>query len=395
VKLSRAEADIFSAKQDTEDYKERVKKLKQKCKEVEGKEDAHGSTAVSERVLIENQDLKAKIEKLAEKLNSKDTRIKSLKAKILTKEQVEKFKEIKAERKQFEAKAEKYKKELAKVKQQLAAVSTDKDNNNPTVDLSEFQNLQQKYEKLENKVRRFNDHCEQMDKEKSVIMDLIKSSIQEDGKDMTKDFNGAVVELCERLETLEEQCDALKQENITAKVSLENQLTKIKAALENETEMNRHLETKLKESEGKFLPLKQKYDTLQQLTEDMKRSADELEYEKNRQISYLESENLQCLGELKLKKKEIQSLKVERNTEIYDEPTEDIGSIISMKLSSLECDKEKLSSLESDKENCPNVNTIMSPNRDAKLGSQTKRSIGLGSGEGVTNDEHTNECNQS
>ena len=61
--------------------------------------------------------------------------------------------------------------------------------------------------------------------------------------------------------------------------------------------------------------------------EDIAKEAEELEYERSRQISYLEKENLQVLGELKSTKKEYQKLKA-RQTMIQDDNTEDFGQFM-------------------------------------------------------------------
>jgi hypothetical protein len=207
-------------------------------------------------------------------------------------------------------------------------------------------------------------------------------------------------------------------------------LTKVaNGAIEKEQSFKRALD----EANNEIDALKEKHTKL----EDIAKEAKELEYERLRQISYLEKENLQVLGELKITKKEYQTLKA-RQTMVQDDNTEDFGQYMvhdalnhrENKSSHTIHDKNDgrmfskggsqtrrhLSNQEDNTEDLLRYipkNTVRNAlaNKENDLNKTSasnidKRNIheqhvslsqkrGLGSGEGESNDENTQECNNS
>jgi len=209
-----------------------------------------------------------------------------------------------------------------------------------------------------------------------MIKETTSDSDFQDGID--KDLGASVVNLCERLHALEEECDMLS----TTKDALQTTITETKEQLDEVAKEKSDIREKLKDARREVVALNEKRKQIQEIAENVKGTAKDLEYEKNRQVAYLEKENLHILEENKKLKKEVRSLKTEKKAAalvIQDEPTEDLGSMLSMTLSSQ--DKE---------------NTVNQSMQSAKpMTKAVKSQVGLGSGEGDINDECTQECQTS
>jgi len=198
-------------------------------------------------------------------------------------------------------------------------------------------------------------------------------------------------------EHLEKNCRALKEENKVI-TQLRNELQKVNRELERvnrEFEKSQQINVQtndidetLKIQSEELAVIKSKYSKQKDLNKTLKERCEELEYDKNRQISYLETENLQYLGEIKAAKKEIKALKAQRHmmsAGVDDAPTEDLGSIISMKLLA---EKNKVD--DNDKENHPNQSKV----RASKSTTIAASPMGLGAGVG-NDDDDPGECKQS
>ena len=395
VELSRAHADIFSLNQDVDHYKAVVKKAKQERRSDEEIAKYQQSLKEHEDLLEEKngeinqfrislascQDdvdqLKKHVKDLKSKIKSKDERIKNLEAKRLTKEHVAMIKKLKEERRTFKDDAEDLRRRLANAD----LSSNDKENYNHKSFEADFAKLQIKNEALEKKLRKYIAHSDVLTKEIRAIQEMIKetvadSNFQEVGD---KDLSAAVVELCERYHTVEEECNAMSD----AKTALHNTLLQAKSQLNEVTNENIKLEEDLEVTKKEVVALSQRQSQFQEIAENVKGSAKDLEEEKNRQVSYLEKENLHILEENKTLKKQVRALKSHSKASkltVQDEPTEDLGSILSTLNSQ-------------DKEN--NLNgSIKSPYR-ATTKTSSKTRVGLGSGEGEINDDNTQECQQS
>ncbi len=274
-----------------------------------------------------------------------------------------------AERTKFESELMSTKEELDVMKSQLSSLSANKENNGPAEDDSEAQMLKSKNDALTKKLRKYHAHCEHLQNDCNILKEENKviSPLQDELEKVNAEL--------ERVNTEFEKLKAANSSLLTKNEDFDKECTNKGALLEK--------------LESKLVALKQKYAKQQEINESLKRSSEELEYEKNRQISYLENENLQYLGELKTAKKEIQSLKVQRqnmNSALNDEPTEDLGSIISMNVDAY------------DKENHANA-TIRSSSttktNDVKRRGSTPR-VGLGADSShVADDDEPGECKQS
>ncbi len=270
----------------------------------------------------------------------------------------EKIEALENERNEYEDEVRSMKEEVEKLR---IALSSKENDQNYLIDEKHLQEMQKKNEVLESKLRKYMVHSEHLENECRVL----------------KEENNTIPQLQVELKNVNLE---LERVNSISNVEAEKFLEKVK-------DLNEVLKAKdhehLKQT-ARIDELKEKYSRQKQLNHNLKKSSQELEYEKNRQISYLENESLQYLGELKHIKKEVQSLKAQRRVlEIDDEPTEDLGSIVNNlnKLQSVRVNE--------DKENCPNQSESLPKAHSLRK----ERRVGLGIS--VNNDDETGECKQS
>ena len=395
VELSRSQADIFSLNQDVDHYKAVVKKAKQERRSDEEITKYQQSLKEYEDLLAEKKgesnqfrisltscqddvdQLKKHVNDLKSKIKSKDERIKNLEAKRLTKEHVAMIKKLKEERRTFKDDAEDLRSKLANVD----LSSNDKENYNHKSFEADFAKLQAKNEALEKKLRKYIAHSDVLAKEMRAIQEMIKETVTDSNFQEVedKDLSAAVVELCERYHTVEEECNAMSD----AKTALHDTLLQTKLQLNEVVKEKLILEEDLEVTKEEVVALSQRQRQFQEIAENVKGSAKDLEEEKNRQVSYLEKENLHILEENKTLKKQVRALKTHSKASkltVEDEPTEDLGSILSTLNSQ-------------DKEN--NLNGIIKSPYRATTKTSSKTRVGLGSGEGEMNDDNTQECQQS
>ncbi len=192
-------------------------------------------------------------------------------------------------------------------------------------------------------------------------------------------------------EHLEKKCRELKEENQLID-KLQRELQKSNKELDRvseELENAQFASVQSNNADEALSELKSKYGKQKELNKSLKQSYKELEYDKNRQIAYLEKENLEYLDELKTTKREIKSLKAQRHmmsVGVDDAPTEDIGSLISMKLS----ESKKIDV--NDKENQP-VQTSTRRRKTINVEASAPRP-GLGA-VNSNDDDAPGECTQS
>ena len=397
VQVSRAEAKMFELTEKVEQYRNKIENSKQYSEfgDVnennlqrllhEKQEEYANQAQVITDLQSEVKVLKENIEKLNFKIESKDERISSLKKKALTKEHVNMIKTLKTERAEYKDKVDKYKLELDMLKSKQLSTS------HPSEELDD---LYAKQIALEEKLRKYVAHCEFQKKEKDAIIDLIKSTIDNDnlGSMADEDLGEAITALCERLKLLEDEVECLmgvkeelSQTEMKLKLAeesrfvLQTSLDEMQEKIKYSSDEKENLAKQLKNVNEEVHKLKEKQEKLQQISASVQGSASELEAEKNRQVSYLERENLQFLAEVKQLKQEIRKLKSERKFSSVvatdDEPTEDLGFISKL--------------VSNDKENNPNHNI------SAEKSSIIKSRYGLGAGEGDINDDNTQECQTS
>jgi chromosome segregation ATPase len=233
----------------------------------------------------------------------------------------------------------------------------------------DFARLQAKNDALEKKLRKYISYYESLTKEKQAIYEILNDDIQSCD---SKDICVVVSALCDRLRKLEEECVTYS----TVKNSLEDALEETKKKLDDAELQKIELDKTLKKAKEEVSSLSLKQKQFQQIAQNVKCSAKDLEDEKNRQVSYLEKENLQILEENRKLKQELRSLKSRSKSSVstfQEDPTEDLGSILS-------------NFAAHDKENHHN---------GIKESATAVTKFGLGSGEGELNDDNTQECQQS
>lgn len=244
---------------------------------------------------------------------------------------------VKAEKCRLEDKADSVKKEIENLKVQLSSSADEKENQHPSNKDYLTQN-----EALAMKVKKFSAHSEY----------------------------------------LEKKCNLLKEENKEI-ARLRNELEKVNVELQR---VNADFQETL-EMKADCKSIKDKYKMQKGVNESLRQSSKNLEYEKNRQISYLEGENLKYLRELKVCNKEIQILKTQRHADVIDEPTEDLGSV----LSSFKVDDKRNARSESNKEN----NFAQTSAKKASLNSMKLKGLGRVAVHDDDSNESPGECNQS
>lgn len=321
-----------------------------------------------------------------------------------------------------------FQEQLLVAKQELSQVQlNNKENENPKVDEPELCTLKLKSQTLEKKLRKYVAHCRHLEEEKNAIAAVVKNTITDDDSNLNadKNFSGAIIYLCEHLNELEEECDVLRQaekkassclleldtqqeanSNLHKTVSDTNNKVKILLQKEMETQ------GQLKDAKRQFSLANEQCSKLKHIADNARDSVTALEFEKGRQVSYLEKENLQLLDELNLKKTKLHKVMAERDAQQYcdnDDQLEEFGEMHSdfvfngnqddkeNKDHSLDIKKSMLKNsgiiargneVLSDKKNQLNISDAPSRNPLSKPNRQC-----LGSGEGHATDENTAECN--
>jgi len=214
---------------------------------------------------------------------------------------------------------------------------------------------------------------------------MIKSTLLEadSHEDIGDNISGHVVLLCERLNELEER----QQETQSLQDQLaraESTISEKEAKLEELSKDMVDIEEKMKGASRAIVANKRKEEEMHKIIENVKASANELEFEKNREVNFLTKENLRLIEDLKKEKKQSRALKTKYKLakSDSDEHTSDLGSI----LPSHQFDDQ-------DKENNPNK--IPRSSSKSSRTSLSRPNLRLGGGEGETNDENTQECQQS
>jgi predicted RNase H-like nuclease (RuvC/YqgF family) len=243
---------------------------------------------------------------------------------------------------------------------------------------------------LETKLKKFASHCQRLEDEKDVILRVLKSTQRDSVID--NDISKAVVRLCDRVASLEEECEALSKKGSSGssllpdveKLRIENAELRSKV-----TELKRKYEKHLKSE----IELKEQVSSLRS---DQDSVADQKLDEYRRRVSFLEQENLQLMHDLKALKKKLSHAKAEVNM-LKIKGTED-DTLDSSKLASSEPSLQKSSRATrtpANKENASNRNVV---NPHAKTRAQplsAKKTRAPGLGERPTGNEEEGECKQS
>jgi chromosome segregation ATPase len=302
-----------------------------------------------------------------------------------------------------------------------------------TSDADEMASMKFAKEALETKLRKYAAHCQRLENEKANVLDALKSVNGSDVED--GDVTRAIIALCDKHSSLEEECEAL--------VSAEQKASLYLSELDHLRETNSHLQRsfsdaenklaklthseadlirKLDDAKDKVASLRKERDHLKALSELERGSVADLESEKSRQVRYLEQENLQLMLDLKNAKKQLKSTRAQLDAmrmTVVDDETEDFGSNAANTFEASRGGKGDMLSVDSsdpaspvDKENqhenaagsgaekTPGTEStrkrrFASVNRSAKKVRNTaSRTLGLGEA-GSVNEDHTGECKQS
>lgn len=198
-------------------------------------------------------------------------------------------------------------------------------------------------EALETKLRKYAAHCQYLENEKANIIDALKSVEGCDAHD--GDISSAVVALCDKYSSLEEECEALMsaEKRASSHLSeldhlrqansrLESSASEAEKKIERLTHVEAELTRKLNDAKDKVATLRNERDSLK--TE--RGSVADLESENRRQVRYLEQENLQLMLDLKNAKKQLKSTRAQLDAmrmKVDDDETADLGGVTSHVLS--------------------------------------------------------------
>jgi predicted RNase H-like nuclease (RuvC/YqgF family) len=202
---------------------------------------------------------------------------------------------------------------------------------------SEMNELRFDKEALESKLRKYATHCQRLEDDKSGIIDALRSCNRDHGD--VGDINQSIVSLCDKLASLEQECETLTQAGRASDYGSDIH------RLRNENSVLVQKVTEYKEQLGAF---KKEGAKLHQEFENAHSDAQDTDSEKERKLRFLEQENLQLMLDLKSTKKQLHTAR--EDLELFringgGEPTLDFGAVglISSSSRSL-MDKDEMSS---------------------------------------------------
>jgi hypothetical protein len=174
-------------------------------------------------------------------------------------------------------------------------------------------------EALESKLRKYAAHCQRLEDDKSGIIDALRSC-NRDHADVG-DINEAIVSLCDKLASLEQECETLTQAGRAS--DYESDIH----CLRKENSVLVQKVTEYKEQLGAF---KKEGAKLHQEFENAHSDAKDTDSEKERKLRFLEQENLQLMLDLKSTKKHLQTAREDLELLRINgggEPTLDFGAV--------------------------------------------------------------------
>jgi predicted nucleic acid-binding Zn-ribbon protein len=206
---------------------------------------------------------------------------------------------------------------------------------------SEMNELRFDKEALESKLRKYAAHCQRLEDDKSGIIDALRSCNRDHGD--VGDINQAIVSLCDKLASLEQECETLTQAGRAS--DSESNIHRLR----NE---NSVLIQKVTEYKERLAAFKKEGAKLHQDAENAHSDAKDTDSEKERKLRFLEQENLQLMLDMKSTKKQLQTaredLELLRINGGDGEPTLDFGAVGLMSSSSRSLvDKDEIASVNS------------------------------------------------
>ena len=206
-----------------------------------------------------------------------------------------------------------------------------------------IEQLQDDFRQCENKLRKYVQHSERLEKDRKGVIEAISSCAVADvvGDSVVE----MVVSLCEKLTSIEEECAALSSsegkaaEYLTELDSLHEKYSALERQLksyeDDDTMLTSALaecKANLKKAQEKISALMKDNESLKSMAESAKGNISELQSERRRQMQYLENENLQLGDELKRAKRELAAAKsavdaFQKDAFSNEEPTEELRGL--------------------------------------------------------------------
>jgi len=282
--------------------------------------------------------------------------------------------------------------------------------------------LQEEKEQLETKLRKYVRHTQSLEESQAEIIDAIKTLGDSDlAADVDKDPAGAVIALTEKLRACDDEIEELAEAAQSSSQHLVElqQLKEEKAGLERTLKRANGDGGRVAELEEAIAALEEERTELQELAKSAKTNSSSVVEEQQRQVRYLESENLQLHQELKSLKKDLASAKT--NARMYEaavasgnssgggeDTTIDLGGISSSRMQQMLSDaagkensnSQAVPSSPPGTANKSKRSFASSVRKSVKKASRVGRTPGkkkpaLGTGVGEATDDATSECNQS
>jgi len=176
---------------------------------------------------------------------------------------------------------------------------------------SELTKLRFDKQALENKFRKFAVHCQHLEDEKENILRVLGLTKSSD------DISSAIVTLCDKLASLEKECDSLAKSENRASSSLVvvDQLREKNAELQRQvSDYQKKIDTLVRDQvEYKELvaSLRREQQELRGLADRARGSAENIENKKTADVRFLEQENLQLMTDLNATKKQLKNVRSE------------------------------------------------------------------------------------
>jgi len=348
--LAAAKKECLVATKEKEHEKRTLKKLADKSQKCilqlkTQLEEAKAALKIDGGTQVKLDTLESKVTELTELNREKDERIGYLEKHKITKQLLETFKQLKADKSRFEREATVYKDRVEELEQQLTSTKSHRqglrERKDPNHDgnSEEVDKLKDDLQQSNIKLRKYVKHCDLLKQEKESIEDAISScSIDElKGSSLAE----KVASLCEKLKSTEEECDALAKSEEKASEYLSNldSLRKKYEELQAQLEREKEYKVNLVRAEKRIASLLKEQESLRTLTDSAKSSASDLHNEQSRQIEFLQNENLQLIEELKSTRRALTETKERLNDvhrEDFNEATEDLQGLNELFSSSLE-----------------------------------------------------------
>ena len=240
------------------------------------------------------------------------------------------------------AEAKEYKQRVEELESVLPRRSGLRERKDVVDQSEEIEKLQDDLRQCENKLRKYVQHSERLEKDRKGVIEAISSCDVADvvGDSMVE----MVVSLCEKLTSIEEECMAL----VSSEGKASEYLSELDALREKYSELEAEVKVyevedakmaialadckaNLKKAEEKIISLSKDNELLKSMAESAKGNISELQNERRRQMQYLENENLQLGDELKRAKKELAEAKFTvtafQNDAFSGEPTEELRGL--------------------------------------------------------------------